>query len=398
MTPTPLISGDELVRRLADGAEPDDPARRARARAAVMRWVRSAPMRRLTDTFDTDLDALTPSLESEDWLHLNEKIPDWVAGVLDPAGDGSGAGPEDRAALRQVLGLEQWAADRFNFRGQDGVSYAERNQASDGGFSGEVRTAVRAQADGLGLRQETTPRYDRYDCTLILGGGWRSPLLRARYAALWANSGIDLGMRYFLGSPRLLLTDPPERAITDEYAPLAHDEFDLLVAAAQAEHGLRGAPVTMLCGCTRTDQPCPRWPLRDAESAVETLPEYTHERSADLLDAQGRRRGVVLSARTGRPGYRPDTTDTLALWERQAKPRPSQRVLVVTTQVFVPFQTFDSIKRLYLPHGMDVDVIGYGPDWGDRPDTPEYLLQETLSAIRSARRLLVEVVAGQVGP
>ncbi|MDT5028386.1 MAG: hypothetical protein QOE61_4812, partial [Micromonosporaceae bacterium] len=35
----------------------------------------------------------------------------------------------------------------------------------------------------------------------------------------------------------------------------------------------------------------------------------------------------------------------------------------------------------------------FGPDWGDRPMTAEYLLQETLSGIRSARRLLIDGAA-----
>jgi len=64
-------------------------------------------------------------------------------------------------------------------------------------------------------------------------------------------------------------------------------------------------------------------------------------------------------------------------------------VLVVTAQVFVPFQTFDGLRRRYLPFGVDIDAVGFRADRGDRPETAEYLLQETLSAIRSARRLVV---------
>lgn len=74
-------------------------------------------------------------------------------------------------------------------------------------------------------------------------------------------------------------------------------------------------------------------------------------------------------------------------------PDDASSFLVVTTQVFVPFQRFEGLRRLYLPHGLRVDAVGLGADWGDRPLTTEYLLQETLSAIRSARRLLVDPVA-----
>jgi hypothetical protein len=109
-----------------------------------------------------------------------------------------------------------------------------------------------------------------------------------------------------------------------------------------------------------------------------------------LVDGAERSVGLVLSASTGRPPYRPDTSDTFSLWARCADPMPGERILVVTTQIFVPFQTFDGLRRLYLCHGADVDTVGYGAKWGDRTQTAEYLLQETLSAIRSGRRLLID--------
>ncbi|MEO6702210.1 MAG: hypothetical protein ABI140_05940 [Jatrophihabitantaceae bacterium] len=59
----------------------------------------------------------------------------------------------------------------------------------------------------------------------------------------------------------------------------------------------------------------------------------------------------------------------------------------------MPFQTFDGVRQLQLPLGVEIDAAGFGAGWGDRPDTAEYLLQEVLSAIRSARRLLVDAAA-----
>jgi hypothetical protein len=70
---------------------------------------------------------------------------------------------------------------------------------------------------------------------------------------------------------------------------------------------------------------------------------------------------------------------------------------VITNQVFVPFQTFDALRRLYLPHAVDVDVVGFAADGDYPPQTAEYLLQETLSAIRSGRRLLVEAAQKLTG-
>jgi hypothetical protein len=42
-------------------------------------------------------------------------------------------------------------------------------------------------------------------------------------------------------------------------------------------------------------------------------------------------------------------------------------------------------------------VVGYGDDWEDRQRPAEYLLQETLSAIRSGRRLLVDAAGTLMG-
>jgi hypothetical protein len=226
-------------------------------------------------------------------------------------------------------------------------------------------------------------------------------VLRARYAARLRAEGMGLGEISFLGSPRFLIDEPPERAVTREYAPDATDEFGLMLGAVRSEFGLAASAVTFLCGCPSAQRECPRWRYRGTPGAAGTPPEFTHERQATIVGTDGRVIGSVLSASTGRPPYRPDTSDTLGLWARCARPQPGERVLVVTTQVFVPFQMFDGIRRLYLPFGVDVDTVGFGAEWGDRPQTTEFLLQETLSAIRSARRLLVdaaEVIAKGADP
>lgn len=365
-----------------------------RAAAVAHAWLDLPALSELAGLFGTDLAAVrnerVTELAGGDWLHLKEEMPAWTQALL----AGELAVPVELSSavdlLRQTLPVERWAAARFNFRGS--AKYLERNQAASGNFTPTQASAIRRCADDLDLRQPTRPHYDTYDNTLVLGAGWRSPLLRARYAALWRDAGVDLGRLYFLGSPRFLLVDPPERPVTDEYAPGAVDEFDLMMAAARREFGFRPGPPRLLCGCASMDEPCPAW--RHAQDApADTPAQFTHERALDLRDEQGQLRGFVLSASTSRPPYRPNTADTLELWARQAAPRPGSRTLVVTTPLFVPFQTFDCLKEVYLLHGADLDVIGYSHSWGDRPDTPESLLQETLSAIRSARRLLVAALA-----
>ena len=347
----------------------------------VRAWVESDALAALIATVAPD-----PPAESSPWLHLHEHLPEWVTDIL--AAD---TGDDADRLLADLVALERRAAGAFNFRGRDGSTYRERSQATRADFDDATRARILAHAASLGLAEATRPAHDRYDLTLVLGGGYRSPLLRARYAATIERAGVELGGLHLLGSPRFLQTD--EKPVVFDYAPDATDEFDLLIAAAERELGLTAREAIFLCGCDSAASVCPRWHHGADPGAAEVPPEYTHERAAPLAPADGTTRGSVLSASTSRPPYRPDTADTLALWVAYADPTPAQRVLVVTSQLFVPFQRFDSLRRLFLPHGVAVDVVGFSADGGSRPLTAEDFLQETLSAIRSARRLVVEAVA-----
>jgi hypothetical protein len=357
----------------------------------VESWVSSEPMAELLDLFDG-----RPSADAADltgWLHLNEKLPDWLDplfGATDSPLPGLSAA--QTGTLRRTLQVERVAGSLFNFRGGNGNGYRERSQAVRADFDEATRARVLDLTRRLGLVDPHKPRLDSYDNTLVMGGGYRSPLLRAQYAALIRDSGVQLGEVSFLGSPRPLVEEGerPERPATDTYVPGATDEFDLMIGAVRAAYGMDVTEVTFLCGCADAGAPCPRWRHRLANDADKTPAAFTHERQATVVDQEGRPVGSVLSASTGRPPLRPDTSDTLEQWGRWAHPRPGQQVLLVTTQIFVPFQTFDALRRLYLPYGAEVEAIGLGAEWGDRPETAENLLQETLSAIRSARRLLID--------
>jgi hypothetical protein len=388
------VSDEGVALHLPMAAAAED--RAAQTFALVERWVFSEPMAELLDVFgermpdgDATWDRTTQDLGS--WLHLSEELPPWLDPLVGTYGaEITGLSPAQTDVLRRTLMVERISADNFNFRAGVNGQYLERFQALSADFDSQLRERVLKLTDQLGLVTPRVPRWRQYEQTLVLGGGYVSPLLRTRYAAQLQTNGVDLGRLSFLGSPRQLLDDPPERDKTESYAPGAHDEFDLMVGAARSEFDAHPGEVVLLCGCSATNKPCPTWRFANHEKASETPPEFTHERRVELFDSNGATVGFALSPSTSRPPYRPDTSDTLGLWTRLTGPQPGQRTLVVTTQVFVPFQTFDGIRRLYVPHGLDVDAVGFGPGWGDRPQTAEYLLQETLSGIRSARRLLID--------
>jgi hypothetical protein len=391
--------GDDVLKEALQAAAAGADSRTERAGQAfdlAASWLFSTPMRQLLELFGESMpeggvDVAGAPAADNDWLHLNEELPSWLDKVVESKGElGGQLQQEHIEILRRALAIERIAADHFDFRGRGTGMYRERAQAASAEFSDELRAAIFDRARQLGLVDADEPQHRQYDMVLVLGGGYKSPQLRAQLAAELQASGIDLGALFFLGSPRFLIADPAEAPQVMYYAEDPHDEFDLMGAGACREFQLTLETPVFLCGCASSDDFCPQWLRLHRDEVGDTPSEYTHERKAELIDMAGRVRGAVLSASTHRPPYRPDTTDTFALWARVAQPEQGQRALIVTTQVFVPFQTFDGVKRLYLDHGVEVDAVGFGADWGDRPLTAEYLLQETLSAIRSARRLLVD--------
>ena len=329
----------------------------------------------------------------------NDQVPGWLLRASADPGDQPTEVPADLIRLvRRALAVERVAADEFNFRARGSEQYVERAQADITSFDPATSERILELTDRLGLLTPQPPRHSRYAETLILGGGYSRPLLRARHALSVRDDGVDLGQLSFLGSGRRLIEQPPEQPVAAAYAPGAVDEFELMIGAARTVFHLSAARPRFLCGCVSVDRVCPTWLSRHGSYDGLVPTEYTHERLAELTDSQGRSAGSASSASTGRPPHRPNTADTLDLWSRTASHRPDQRVLVVTSQYFVPFQGFDCLRLLYLAHAVDADVIGFNDRLSDPADQPGYLLMETLSAIRSARRLLIAGVEMLVRP
>lgn len=373
---------------------PDDRRKRASETfGLVADWVLCEPMAAMISTAArhpmADGDPQVAGSITSGWLPADDELPSWLHDELTAP---SVLTDSQRDIVLRTLAVERQVAADFDFRGQAGGGYRERNHAGTADFDEDTRARIIEIARELELITPRVPRHATYDMTLVLGGGYLSPLLRTRLAAQIEAAGTALGTLYSLGSPRFLISEPPEATAVAGYAPDARDEFDLMCAAAASEFGLTVDTPEFLCGCTFAATRCPSWPAAGDPDAAETPPEYTHLRTAPLRALDSSVRGSVLSAHTSRPPLRPNTSDTYELLSRVAHPHDGQRALIVTTQIFVPFQRFDGMRRLWLPSGVDIDAVGFGEEWGDRPLTAEYVLQETLSAIRSARRLLVDAV------
>src|SRR3954462_4635980 len=110
----------------------------------VREWSSSDAMNRLLEAFGEVPPEpgmpWTPGAD-DDWLHLNEDLPGWLDAVV--AGTGERRVTDDQLdVLRRILVIERLAADDFNFRSRDGVTYTERSQAVEADFSDELRQLV----------------------------------------------------------------------------------------------------------------------------------------------------------------------------------------------------------------------------------------------------------------
>jgi hypothetical protein len=299
---------------------------------------------------------------------LAEAIDDWAGSdALRVLVEEFGGEIPDRDLPQLLEWLEEFSAQHWNFRKERG----ERNDVSPPQLSLLTEKVIKAATKALGLVEGGGWRKGRYDHVLILGGKARACLSRPLFAAqLIAEEQFEVGTVTALGGFRRL--DPEETALVEriEGATLG-DEFAAMDAGVRRAFEL-------------ADPSSERGEDSDVLGASWQVHEY--ETAAGLSVN-------VIAAPSSRPGdRRANTPDTLAWFATEfAKLKQGQRVLVVTTDIYQPFQHADALRLLALPFGVDVDTIGMVPGKVDHRLThnfePHNYLQETRSTIRSLRLL-----------
>lgn len=277
-----------------------------------------------------------------------------------------GAGDRQGDLDSTLESLDTFSADHWDFR-----RGRERNLALQEEFPPETGELVASAARALGMTDPEPPRFDRYDHVLVLGGLVRACVLRPQYAAALIGSGLACTDVTALGA----------------FRPLGGDEPDLATAGGLV--GVENEVEAMDAGMRRA------FDLGDPESE-----EGRHDAESPTLSWLVRRyvadtgRGVsVIAAPTTDPTRRANTPDTYKYWaEKVVELVPGDKVLLVTSAIYVPFQHADAIRMLTLPYGAEVDTVGL--DTTQVADsrlrqtfTPANYLQEVRSAIRSMKAL-----------
>ncbi|MFE9655198.1 hypothetical protein [Micromonospora sp. NPDC006431] len=272
-----------------------------------------------------------------------------------------------------LAGLEEISARHWDFR-----AGGERANLIVKQFKADVTERVHAAATALRLRGENEPSELSYDHILIHGGLLRGCLIRARYAGDLLKETIEAPDVCGLGSFRPTTKDEAELAL-ELGVGSCPDEFSAMEVALRAAFNL--VEPTQVRGNVVPGQPCVSFLIKQYQ------------------DTAGVRVGVVAAPTTD-PIRRANTADTCTFWaDHLAHPRPGQRILLVTTEVFVPFQHCDAIRVLGLPYGCAVETIGLDPTAVTDNRLRQELgianyLQEVRSAIRSMRALFSTVHTG----
>ncbi|WP_432825098.1 hypothetical protein [Dactylosporangium sp. CA-092794] len=235
--------------------------------------------------------------------------------------------------------LDAFSDEHWNFRGRLGGAERDRVRVE---LPPRLAAAGLAAAAALGLAGSGEPAHREYTHLLILGGLARSCLQRADHAARLAGA-LRVGGIAALGSLRPLSAE--ERALPG--LGRCRTEADALAAGVRAAFGGRAVP--------------------------------------------------VLVAPPGDPAaHRANTADTYEFWAAGAHPGPGDRILVVTSPIYVPFQHCDAIRILGLRYRCGIDTVGFDPRLAHPPQpggaaAADRCLQEIRSAIRAARALLAAV-------
>jgi hypothetical protein len=308
---------------------------------------------------------------------LRREIDAWISSV--PFTDllaAEGATPTGDLAERLAY-LDGFSAGAWDFRGQAaraaGGGSVERNQVDQEAVTGPREQQVLDTAAALGLVGAQPPRFDEYDHVLVLGGLVRANVVRSAYAAVLLEAGT--------------VKAPQVTALT-AYRPLA----------ANAEVPAQDEP-TLLRGFDLPEREDEAGVMQDAMERAFGVSTWSTEREAeDFRVASGQARpwaGQTTLVVAPNPKERRATTaSTMQFWAREiAGLKPGQRILFVTTAIYVPFQHAVALQHLGLPFGVAVDTVAVDHTLVDPGPHAQIFrgvnyLQELRSAVRAYRTLL----------
>lgn len=263
--------------------------------------------------------------------------------------------------------VADWTSTHWNFR-----AGLERNFLEPSSISAEDDAFVVKAAEDLGLVTPQLPSLTEYDHVVILGGLVRACVWRTEYTKHLVDTGTAVrnvtaitGRRPIGGNETKLLETLGYPPLIDEAAVMheaLHRSFapDGLTLVAESEPG------------TAVNS---QWSVEVGSADDGPLVQF-------------------VMAPSSEPGARrANTPDSYKFWaEEVAKLGSGDTVLLVTSQIYMPFQHVDAVRMLGLRYGCRIETVGIDhraiDDRGaGQPFSGVSYLQEINSILRSFRLL-----------
>jgi hypothetical protein len=287
---------------------------------------------------------------------LDDQIHRWIASEpMKALVTAYGKSLPDAGVGDLLAWLDAFSDEHWDFRRHGRV---ERDEVRAPFFDAEATDLIVAAATALRMADTAGPPHSNYDHVLVLGGLGRACLQRTQYAAELVLDGVvSVSEVAALGSFRELTQAEKELPGLGK----SGFEVDAMDVGVRAGFSL--------------DEPA------EEDESVRTY------RRPGLPEVH------VLAAPSSEPELRrANTPDTYEFWARRFKLRATERILVVTSGIYVPFQHCDAIQILGLKYGCGIDTIGFDPRKVRVPlapgaTNPDRYLQEVRSGIRSMKRL-----------
>lgn len=264
----------------------------------------------------------------------------------------------------KLQGLIEFS-DQWDFRGMQNRS---RWEVVDQSLDNEAETMIYQAAQVQELMGCNIPEKKQYDYVFVLGGARMSCLFRMKYAKqVCEEYGLKVGEIAGLAGMRPVMDT--ERKATDTYALDAQTEFDLMRAAM----------------CQIYEQP----------KAISTRKKILENLNASWAIEEyqsGNQKISLLAAPSGEPQKRrANTADTFSFFMDEKKAGKKKKILLITSQIYVPYQQLEAVRMLGIPFEHSVETIGFPGEWSaglQGLQKPENYLQEMRSVLQSAGRIL----------
>lgn len=226
----------------------------------------------------------------------------------------------------------------------------------------------------LGLQGESRLLCDNYDYIIALGGARMSCLFRPRYVREIIEK-YDLkpkGVAMLSGMRPVMDT---ERSATDTYCPEAITEYDLINSGAEMVFELEKKFWEEQYYCKNPNE---SWAVRRYSVSKYEYPIISV--SGPSSDPQHRRA---------------NSADTFRFFVQKMNIEEGSRILLVTSQIYVPYQQMEAIRTWALPNKVYIETVGFPIQWNEKNRqqgmiTAANYLQEIRSTIQAINRYLGE--------